>query len=217
MKAIVRARPTDTGGEAWFYGPQGKRYQVIGTTADGDRLGVAEVSPQELAIIASPVHRDQYITDSWRTLFASRYGDDVDWMVAVQRTDLEPGADLEDPSSWTWKPSSEVTAEDVVVPNGQGGRRVRPPVPIPDEVEEEENPANPEEPEEVQRVMEVRALRFRPVAQDKLPPASPGMVGAVVLVEQADGFQRLVVCRVNSSGDVGWDDLATGNRLQAGR
>ena len=199
MIAFVKSAVTDAQSIAgWFYGPAGKRYTIVGETPAGESIGWAEVGAQELAILSSAVHRDQYITDSWQGLFNSMHRDAVDWVVAVE--------DPADPSVTVWKPLSQAEADgDTFIVTPSGVRKYRSPG---DEVD-----IDVEREDATEAVQNLRMLRLRPVPIDQLPAPGPGVIGSIAMAEEASGMQRLAVCRVNSSGDPGWDDAFTGTRL----
>ena len=81
--AFCFVQPTD-GFPDRAYGPQGKMYTIVGTTSDGRSVGVAEVYPSELAIIASPAHRGEYLGATWNEVMAGPHADAIDWMVQVE-------------------------------------------------------------------------------------------------------------------------------------
>jgi hypothetical protein len=106
-----------------IYGPQGKSFAALGRTPDGRTIGVAEVYPSELAIIASPAHEGEYLGSRWEELLHGPHADDVDWMVAV--------ADPEAPDGERWVGADEAETEALTVLTTEAGNlRRRPPVPL---------------------------------------------------------------------------------------
>ena len=102
------------------YGPQGKMYTIVGSTPDGRSIGVAEVYPSELAIIASPAHRDEYLGSTWNEVLAGPHGDAIDWAVQVE--------DPEQRGARKWVRASGADAERVVR-TSRGNAARKPPVP----------------------------------------------------------------------------------------
>lgn len=106
-----------------IYGPQGKHYVAIGTADDGCTIGVSEVYPSELAIIASPAHEGEYLGRRWEDLLHGPHAGDVDWQVAVKAPPAEGGE--------RWMPEREVPDETILT-TPAGNQRRKPPIEVAD-------------------------------------------------------------------------------------
>ncbi|HEU0052186.1 MAG TPA: hypothetical protein VFQ39_03370 [Longimicrobium sp.] len=174
------------------YGPQGKIYTVVGRLDDGRAIGVAEVYPSELAIIASPAHRGEYVGASWAEVLASPFAAAVDWAVEVEEPTPDGAAPEEPtPARRRWMPEREVTTE-TVVRTARGNPKRRPPLPLADALAFDPDVAAPATPVRV------------PVLEGSRPDATHAMVGTY-RVEQVEGSDDAVlICLTDGDGDPAW-------------